>query len=586
MCFHENYTQMPEQDSDSIVGELRFILLPMSHEIITGFLGEESNIDYQYYAPLQYYRNFGRYADLESLERIYEVVKDRLGDITYWQNESVGGGRENSFLIGQNHLIFNINHLGESITKIIAGQNNELIDNQIVLTSGDTQINNNDNNVSVASASQSINTNNGVRTINGTLSADTLTFESGFSTTVIFGNGNVDFGQGSRDVIDLSQISSTTVSFNYANTSGGGIIYDAGGGNSLYDVMTLGDGSKIYFQGVDAIQFADTRIDLSVVPNDPLFGEQWNLHMMGVHNAWRFTTGSDQVIIGIEDAGLAVDANGNSHPDLQNSIVSTNNYVAESSDISHGTSVQSIISAQTNNQLGISGINWVSPNYQIDVIGGNEGDFSLADATQLLINQAQGKPLIINLSLTGGDPIEELVKNNANNVLFVVAAGNENQSSLASPANLAGNYDNVIAVGAVWGNRDWFGNPQTPGQRTFYDGGWGSNYGDGLTGVAGAEVPAAGASTNASGGIDFNYKYYSDDPNINPFFGTSAAASQTSGIASLVWSANPNLTAGQVKGILSSTAYDLGTPGYDTEYGHGLFNADAAVRAAIATSGT
>ncbi|MDJ0674595.1 MAG: S8 family serine peptidase [Calothrix sp. MO_167.B42] len=577
---------MPEQDSDSSIGELRFILLQMSREIIPGSFWEESNINHQYYDPLQYYRNFGRDTNLESLERIYEIVKDWLGDITYWQNESADRGGENSLLIGQNHLTLDINNLGESITKKIAGQNNEFIDNQIILASGDTQINSNDNNVSVASASQSVNTDNNIRTINGTLSADTFTFESGFSTTVIFGNGNVDFGQGSRDVIDLSHISSTTVSFSYANTPGGGVIYDAGGGNSLYDVITLDDGSKIYFQGVDAIQFADTTIELSVVPNDPLFGEQWNLHMMGVHNAWRFTTGSEQVIIGVEDTGLAVDANGNSHPDLQNSIVDTNNYVAEPSHVSHGTSVQSISSAQTNNELGISGINWVSPNYQVDVVGGDEGDFSLADATQLLIDQAQGKPLIINLSLTGGDSIEELVQNNPDNVLFVIAAGNDNQDSLASPANLARKYDNVIAVGAVWGDRDWFGNPQTPGQRTSYDDGWGSNYGDGLTGVAGAEVPAADASTNESGSADFDYGYYSDEPDTDPFFGTSAAASQTSGIASLVWSANPDLTAGQVKDILSSTAYDLGEPGYDTEYGHGLFNADAAVRAAIATSGS
>lgn len=33
---------------------------------------------------------------------------------------------------------------------------------------------------------------------------------------------------------------------------------------------------------------------------------------------------------------------------------------------------------------------------------------------------------------------------------------------------------------------------------------------------------------------------------------------------------------------MSETAYDLGTPGYDTTYGHGFVNADAAVRRAIA----
>ncbi|PSB14041.1 hypothetical protein C7B65_26795 [Phormidesmis priestleyi ULC007] len=54
------------------------------------------------------------------------------------------------------------------------------------------------------------------------------------------------------------------------------------------------------------------------------------------------------------------------------------------------------------------------------------------------------------------------------------------------------------------------------------------------------------------------------------------------GVASLVWSANPNLTATQVQTILSGTAYDLGARGYDPVYGSGFVNADAAVRRAIA----
>ena len=68
------------------------------------------------------------------------------------------------------------------------------------------------------------------------------------------------------------------------------------------------------------------------------------------------------------------------------------------------------------------------------------------------------------------------------------------------------------------------------------------------------------------------------------FDGTSAAAPNVTGVASLVWSANRNLTAAQVKDILSDTAYDLGQQGYDKFYGHGFVNADAAVRRALALS--
>ncbi|MEO1186649.1 MAG: hypothetical protein AAFX46_19060, partial [Cyanobacteria bacterium J06636_27] len=38
----------------------------------------------------------------------------------------------------------------------------------------------------------------------GTLRADTFTFESGYSRTIFSGNGNVDYVNGARDLIDLS----------------------------------------------------------------------------------------------------------------------------------------------------------------------------------------------------------------------------------------------------------------------------------------------------------------------------------------------------------------------------------------------
>ena len=81
---------------------------------------------------------------------------------------------------------------------------------------------------------------------------------------------------------------------------------------------------------------------------------------------------------------------------------------------------------------------------------------------------------------------------------------------------------------------------------------------------------ATSATKNSSGQFDFGYN--------NKFNGTSASTANVSGVASLVWSVNSNLTAGQVKEIISDTAYDLGKNGY----GHGFINADAAARRALA----
>jgi subtilisin family serine protease len=91
-----------------------------------------------------------------------------------------------------------------------------------------------------------------------------------------------------------------------------------------------------------------------------------------------------------------------------------------------------------------------------------------------------------------------------------------------------------------------------------------------------SEVTATTATRSAAGVVTFGY--------TTGFNGTSAATPDVTGVASLVWSANRNLTATQVRTILSQTAYDLGAPGYDTVYGNGLVNADAAVRRAMATA--
>ncbi|MDF5714504.1 MAG: pre-peptidase C-terminal domain-containing protein [Rhizonema sp. NSF051] len=52
---------------------------------------------------------------------------------------------------------------------------------------------------------------NNTRTVSGTLDANHFAFQSGFNRTVISGNGNVDFGQGERDILDLSSVNSSTI---------------------------------------------------------------------------------------------------------------------------------------------------------------------------------------------------------------------------------------------------------------------------------------------------------------------------------------------------------------------------------------
>lgn len=66
----------------------------------------------------------------------------------------------------------------------------------------------------------------------GTLRAEHFTLQSG-SNYIISGNGNVDFGRGFRDQINLSGIYSNSVRFNLASSTGGGLLFNPGNGTRL-----------------------------------------------------------------------------------------------------------------------------------------------------------------------------------------------------------------------------------------------------------------------------------------------------------------------------------------------------------------
>jgi subtilase-type serine protease len=63
--------------------------------------------------------------------------------------------------------------------------------------------------------------------------------------------------------------------------------------------------------------------------------------------------------------------------------------------------------------------------------------------------------------------------------------------------------------------------------------------------------------------------------------GTSQAAAQVAAAATLVAQARPDLTPTQIARILLDSATDLGAPGVDGIYGHGLLNVPAAIALAL-----
>jgi len=150
------------------------------------------------------------------------------------------------------------------------------------------------------------------------------------------------------------------------------------------------------------------------------------------------------------------------------------------------------------------------------------------------------------------------------------SSGNDGSGSVTYPAKL----DSVIAVGATT-NRD---------QRASY-----SQYGAELDLVAPGGDASAGIVTvdrKATDGYNRARKAagnYTTLTGASSVVGTSFAAPLAAGVAALMLSLNPELTADQVRTILIGTADKVGGVGYDPvtgfheQYGYGRVNAGAAV---------
>jgi thermitase len=62
--------------------------------------------------------------------------------------------------------------------------------------------------------------------------------------------------------------------------------------------------------------------------------------------------------------------------------------------------------------------------------------------------------------------------------------------------------------------------------------------------------------------------------------GTSMASPHVTGLAGLLLSVNPHLTNREVMDIIKNTAYDLGIPGTDNDFGSGLIDVKNALETA------
>lgn len=304
------------------------------------------------------------------------------------------------------------------------------------------------------------------------------------------------------------------------------------------------------------------------VPNDPMLGQLWGLKNFGqkdsdnqigvagvdidAEKAWDIETGSEKMVIAVIDTGVD-----HSHPDLKdnlwvneaeangqqgvdddgngviddihgyNAITGTGNAY---DDHGHGTHCAGTIGAKGDDGKGIVGVNWNTRIMAVKFLD-EEGSGTLENAIKAIDYANRMGAKVMSNSWGGGrfsEALQDAIKaTDAQGALFVAAAGNEANNNDNSPAYPASyNVPNIISVAAI----------DNTGEKANF-----SNYGR-----RSVHLGAPGVNILSSTGLTYD-----------SWSGTSMATPHVSGVAGLVWSHEPNLTALEVKERLLLTARSI-----------------------------
>ncbi len=291
----------------------------------------------------------------------------------------------------------------------------------------------------------------------------------------------------------------------------------------------------------------------ATIPNDLYFSDQWALDNTGqtggtvdadidAPEAWDTETGDAGVIIAILDTGIDLD-----HPELLGKLVAGYDFINSDSnpqdDNGHGTHVAGIAGAGSNNSVGIAGVCWGCSLMPVKVLGADGyGPFSQIVAG--IEFAADNGANVINLSL-GSETYSQSLQDAVDyaytlGCVVIGASGNFNHDDPFYPAAC----NNVIGVTAL-------DHDDIKYQLAGF-GGW-----------VDLAAPGVGIISTV-----FNDTY-------STWSGTSMAAPFVSGVAGLLFSANPtwtnNLVNAQLLRLTDSVAG--ANPDYTGNLGTGRVNA-------------
>ncbi len=194
------------------------------------------------------------------------------------------------------------------------------------------------------------------------------------------------------------------------------------------------------------------------IPNDPRFGEQYNLRLINMPQAWALQKGAAGVTVAVIDSGFSP-----SHPDAPPFLPvgagsmdfsgGTTGITYDTDD--HGVGVSGIMSANTNNGVGISGVTWQGIKVAAYKVGDNFLSANIINALAFIKTNVKTYNIVaVNCSFGGpvpainpADPFYVAFQQvDAAGVQVICAAGNSSgDNTLLQPTG----FPFVTAVSAV-----------------------------------------------------------------------------------------------------------------------------------------